>query len=74
MTVVDKFTHNRHIQAGLIAGKDATCGKKIDYKSETTANKAANRMNTKATTNHLLEAYPCVFCDGWHIGRVFNEN
>lgn len=64
-------TYDRHIAAGLLAGRDATHGNKIDYKSEVSADKAAKKMNAKPTTRHLLEAYPCAFCRGWHIGRIF---
>jgi len=26
-------------------------------------------MNKKPTTRKELEAYPCAFCEKWHIGR-----
>lgn len=56
-----------HFQAGLAYGREATCGKKIDYRSEETAAKAAEHMMAKGSKE--LEAYPCAWCDGWHIGR-----
>lgn len=68
---MDLTTYDSHIQAGLLAGEEATCGTKIDYKTEISANKAADKMNSKPTTRNKLEGYPCAFCDGWHIGRIF---
>lgn len=60
-----------HKKAGFKCGKEHTCGKKIDYKSETSAQKAADSLNkkTERPNYHDLEPYPCAFCNGWHIGR-----
>lgn len=58
-----------HIKAGLAAGQERTCGKKINYGSEETAAKASNSMNKSGKARHELEPYPCAFCKGWHIGR-----
>ena len=44
---MDLDTYNKHINAGLLAGKDSTCGNKINYKSEGSAVKAADKMLTK---------------------------
>ncbi len=56
-----------HLRAGLHYGRRATCGEKIDYKSEGTAVKAAAAMTRK---NHrAVEGYPCFWCAGWHVGR-----
>ena len=50
------------------------CGKKIDYKSEESATRAALSMNAKQREGyHELEAYPCFYCNGWHIGRKMPE-
>lgn len=57
-----------HLSAGRAYGREATCGKKIDYRSEETAARAAERMMAKGSKE--LEAYPCVWCNGWHIGRA----
>ncbi len=70
-----------HIQAGKAIGKDETCDRKIDYKTEASAilqgrgyaNEAADRMNSKPNTRNTLEAYPCAFCQGWHIGRAMTR-
>jgi hypothetical protein len=39
------------------------------------AEKAAEKLNTKKERPdfHLLEAYPCAFCGGWHIGRKYKK-
>lgn len=62
-----------HKKAALSSGKDRACEGKINFKSEETAEKAAARLNKKTDRPnfHLLEAYPCPFCEGWHIGRKF---
>lgn len=60
-----------HIKAGIKCGIEYTCGKKINYKSEESAKKSADSLNKKVNrpNYHELEAYPCAFCGGWHIGR-----
>jgi hypothetical protein len=56
-----------HHAAGLACGRDSTCGAKVKYNSEERANIVAVKMSAKFQRN--LEAYPCVFCNNWHIGR-----
>jgi predicted DNA-binding WGR domain protein len=53
--------------------KQNSCEGKIDFKSVETAEKAAARLNSKKTRDgyHELEAYQCLFCKGWHIGRKY---
>ena len=65
--------YNLHLNVGEAIGKDKTCGRKIDYKTEETASEAADRMNSKPNTRNILEAYPCAFCQGWHIGRAMTR-
>lgn len=69
---MDKDVYDLHITAGLKAGKDRTCGKKINYITECSAEKAVTAMNKK-TYPKVLEHYPCAFCNGWHIGRKMSE-
>ena len=64
---MDAKTIAWHLDIGRLAGKESACGKKVDYKSEATAEKAAASMNKKS--DRVLEAYPCYWCRGWHIGR-----
>ena len=69
--LMDNLTRLTHMYNGMIAGEESTCENKIDYKSEASAEKAAAKMNAKPTTRNELEAYPCYWCEGWHIGRVY---
>jgi len=64
---VDNAEWRMHIRAGVAYGAENTCGVKIDWRSEARAVTAAARMSEK--TGRDLEAYPCAFCTGWHIGR-----
>ncbi len=68
---MDEETRARHMSAGEAYGRAATCGNKIDYKSEKSAARAAEAMNAKS--DKVLEAYPCFWCQGWHIGRAITE-
>lgn len=68
---MDKELHKLHLEVGKVCGEEKTCGKKIDYKSEETAEKAASSMMKKGSKD--LEPYPCPFCKGWHIGRLMNK-
>lgn len=69
---MDERTRQLHLAAGRAYGRDATCGRKQDYRSEETAAKAATSMMSKGSKN--LEPYPCFWCDGWHIGRTMPED
>ena len=44
-----------------------SCEKKIRYGRMSTALKAVDRLAKKGKTH--LEAYPCLYCEGFHIGR-----
>ena len=66
---MEQELYDLHIIAGLKAGIERTCGKKVKYNTEESANKAAIVMNEKPNTRNILEAYPCTFCKKWHIGR-----
>ena len=58
-----------HQKAGLVCGREHTCGKKVNYKSEESATKASEGFMKKGKAKYELEAYHCPFCGGWHIGR-----
>lgn len=62
-----------HLRAGEAYGRDATCGLKVDYKREESAIRAAQAMTAKRTDGKRLEAYPCFFCAGWHVGREMTD-
>ncbi len=66
---MDKNLRHLHLKAGFIIGKEKTCDNKINYAKEERAIQAAEKMNNKKSTRNTLEAYPCAFCNGWHIGR-----
>jgi hypothetical protein len=68
---MDERLQELHRIAGRVVGEETTCGKKINYKSEVSAVRAAAAMMAKGSKP--LEAYPCVHCDGWHIGRRMSE-
>lgn len=68
---MDHVEYQMHLDLGRAYGQEATCGTKIDYRSEFSADRAATSMNKKA--DKPLEAYPCAWCDGWHIGRALSE-
>jgi hypothetical protein len=68
---MDQATHDMHIRAGTAYGKAATCGQKVDYRTEESADRSAAVMMRKGSK--ALEAYPCAFCQGWHIGRAMTE-
>jgi hypothetical protein len=70
---MNKDLQQLHIKVGIIIGKEKTCGKKINYQTEETAIEAAEQMNQKPNTRNTLEAYPCGFCNDWHIGRKMTK-
>jgi hypothetical protein len=59
-----------HMTVGLKAGREKTCGTKRKFATEEIANKAAEKHNEWIKRNHDVEAYPCCFCNGWHIGKI----
>lgn len=68
---MDAVEHGLHLRAGRAYGREATCGTKIDYKSEESASKAAEKLSVKF--DKAMEGYPCIWCTGWHIGRAMTE-
>jgi len=60
-----------HLLAGKEYGQESTCGAKVDYKTERTATEVAAKLSLKF--NKKMEAYPCYWCQGWHIGRKMEE-
>jgi hypothetical protein len=68
--MMDDETFRLHLNAGRRYGEVATCGSKVNYQSEETAQQAVEAMAAKASKP--LEAYPCCWCGGWHIGRALS--
>lgn len=69
---MDTYLQELHKKYALRAGKDRSCGNKVDYKSYETANKTALKLSVKFKKE--MEAYPCPYCDGWHIGRKLSTD
>ena len=63
---MDQNEYNLQLKIAILCGEKNSCGTKINYKSEATSVKKALEINMKKGRN--LEAYPCPFCNGWHLG------
>lgn len=72
---MDERERRMHLAAGMEYGVKSTCGEgehqKINYVYENTAIVAAAKGSEKYSK--AMEAYPCPWCDGWHIGRKMTE-
>lgn len=72
---MDKEIYEKHIEAALIAGVESACGKKVKHPTEDVANKVANSLNVakeKKGEIKRVEAYPCPFCNMWHVGGIYS--
>jgi hypothetical protein len=49
--------------------KNKSCIGKADFGSQIIAERNAH---TQSDFTHHYMAYKCIYCSGWHIGRVFN--
>jgi hypothetical protein len=56
-----------HMLAGEFYGQKSTCGLKLGHHTEEKADRMAAQVSAKS--GRELEAYPCLFCGNWHIGR-----
>lgn len=63
--------YRMHIWVCHVYGKQSACRNKVNYRSEQKANEKAQTLTKQYCK--LLEAYPCAFCDGWHIGRALTD-
>ncbi len=57
-----------HLLAALVYGRAASCGEKVNYRHEARAVQVAADMTVRR--GRELEAYPCYWCAGWHVGRT----
>lgn len=69
---MDPAEFDFRLRIGVSRGNAVTCTHNYDYGGELTASLAATSMS------HLsgcpVEAFPCGFCAGWHVGpAVTNE-
>ncbi|WP_020469764.1 hypothetical protein [Zavarzinella formosa] len=67
---MDQRLHELHLHAGLVSGREKTCGKKMAYQSEELAVRAATAHNRWDKRRHDVEPYPCAFCQNWHVGNI----
>ena len=67
---MDEKIKQLHLNAGQIAGREKTCGKKNSFETEEKAQKAADSHNRWKERRHDVEPYPCFFCQKWHIGNI----
>lgn len=60
-----------HLLAGKYCGKWFTCDGKVAHDTEEIATKVATKMNGRpeGKKRYDVEAYPCAFCNKWHVGR-----
>lgn len=68
---MDDTEKQMFLNAGQAVGWALTCGHKINYSNEKSANKAA--VNQTEKYGKPLESYPCCFCDGWHVWTALTE-
>lgn len=64
--------YNLQLLAGYFCGKENTCGNKVNYKSFETGSDIAIKVGAKF--KKPMETYPCIFCKGWHVGRLMQED
>jgi hypothetical protein len=50
-----------------------SCTKKVKHANQHKALHALALLRRALGPRHKLEAYPCRFCDGWHLGHVTTE-
>lgn len=66
---MDDLTREVHYAAGREYGKEAVCEGKTQYAAEVNAVEEAARITTAKLP---IEAYPCAYCDHWHVGRALS--
>lgn len=64
---MDDLTREMHLAAGREHGEQVVCEGKTKYTAEVNATEEAARITSKRLP---IEAYPCAFCDHWHVGRA----
>jgi hypothetical protein len=57
-----------HLRMSRETGKELACDNKVNYLREETATRIAEKLNGRGDRRRELEAYPCWWCQGWHIG------
>lgn len=67
-----------HTSVSRLRGKRNSCWserkgvfhKKVDYKSQATAEKSARKLTFQY--GRVMDCYQCPFCRGWHVGNAAN--
>lgn len=62
-----------HYDAAFRAGREKSCGNKVDHRTYERALVASYRLNDSGHARHEVEPYPCPFCQGWHVGNKMSE-
>lgn len=66
--IIKKLTDKLSISIEWPSEEERSCLGKVKYGHKETAEKAVLAMMNKGSKP--LEAYPCKYCSGWHIGGV----
>lgn len=64
---MDATLQNLHLEVAYKVGRASSCRDKVRYSNEERAEKFVEKLSAKH--NKIMEAYPCPYCKGWHIGR-----
>jgi hypothetical protein len=64
---MDELIAAMHRAAGRAYGYAKTCMDKGKFRSYDAARQLAEGMSTN---NNPVEAFPCVYCESWHVGRT----
>lgn len=82
---MDRKEIKMHLAAGTVAGKDSTCGTKLQHDTLEGAQSHADALNRRPEVvsgeRHRVEPYPCVWCSPsaymdkyyYHVGREMTE-
>jgi hypothetical protein len=67
-----------HHRAARAAGEESACTGKVRHETERKAQGHARSLNRHPSRQRpgntdWKEAYPCPFCDGWHVGREMTD-
>lgn len=59
--------------AGKKPRRWSTCVRKVRFATERDATAVLRTMLSLTDQPDRLHAYPCKFCDGWHLGHLIEE-
>ena len=67
---MESDVYELHLEVGKMSGESQTCGTKVQHNGIYQAEKAAAAHNQWDKRKHDVQAYPCFFCDHWHVGGI----